>query len=123
MTTAEAKKSEQGQNVSWMKSLTSCEKYMRETGYTEDFRVDKRGLHTYSDGEKAYMPEEVKITNFYRFEGESDPGDNSIMYVIETTDGKKGTLVDGYGHTASEDVSKFIVKVEEIQKQIPHNNA
>jgi hypothetical protein len=44
-----------------------------------------------------------------------------IMYVIETSDGVKGTLVDGYGAYASDDVSKFIVQVEEIQKQIPHN--
>jgi hypothetical protein len=31
----------------------------------------------------------------------------------------RGTLADGYGPYASEAVSKFIVQVEEIQKQIP----
>jgi hypothetical protein len=41
-----------------------------------------------------------------------------ILYVIETNDGVKGTLVDGYGAYADSDVSKFIVQVEEIEKQI-----
>jgi hypothetical protein len=65
----------------------------------------------------------VKIVNFYRFEGVSDPGDMTVLYVIETNDGVKGTLADGYGPYASEDASKFITKVTEIQKQIPQSNA
>jgi hypothetical protein len=109
-----------GQDVPWMKSLSSCSNKMREMGYKEDFQIDKKGLSTFG-GSKAYKPEEVKIVNFYRFEGVSDPGDNTIMYVIETADGLKGTLVDGYGAYASDDVSKFIVQVEEIQKQIPQS--
>ncbi len=110
------------QDVSWMKSLTSCEAHVREQGYKEDFQVDRKGLSTYSGG-KSYQPEDVRIVNFYRFEGESDPGDSSILYVIETNDGVKGTLVDGYGAYASDAVSKFIVKVQEIEKQIPHSDA
>jgi hypothetical protein len=27
----------------------------------------------------------------------SNPGDNTILYVIETTSGEKGLLVDAYG--------------------------
>lgn len=111
-----------GQDVPWMKSLSACENHVREQGYKEDFQVDKKGMHTYSGG-KSYQPSDVKIVNFYRFEGVSDPGDNTILYVIETNDGVKGTLVDGYGAYASDDVAKFIVKVQEIEKQIPHSNA
>jgi hypothetical protein len=123
MTTAEILQKREGQDVPWMKSLASCANKMRELGYSEDFQVDKNGISTFGQGTKCYKPEEVKIVNFYRFEGVSDPGDNTIMYVIETNDGVKGTLVDGYGAYASDDVSKFIVKVEEIQKQIPQGNA
>jgi hypothetical protein len=112
-----------GADVPWMKSLATCANKMREEGYTEDFQVDKEGLSKFGQGTKYYQPEDVRIVNFYRFEGVSDPGDNIIMYVIETNDGVKGTLVDGYGAYASDHVAKFIVKVEEIQKQIPHSNA
>ena len=104
-------------NIPWMKGLASCVNKMKEDGYTEDFQVSKKGLTTFNES-KIFKPEEVKIVNFYRFEGVSDPGDNTILYVMETSDGTKGTLVDGYGAYASDDVSKFIVAVEEIQKQI-----
>src|SRR5687768_6901965 len=101
--------------IPWMKSLSSCVNKMKEEGYKEDFQVTEKGLTTFDDS-KNYKPEQVRIVNFYRFEGESDPGDNTILYVIETDNGDKGTLVDGYGAYSDENVSKFIVEVEKIQK-------
>lgn len=101
--------------VPWMKSLSSCVNRMKEEGYKEDFQVTPKGLTTF-DKTKNYSPLQVQIVSFYRFEGESDPGDNIILYVIETDDGGKGTLVDGYGAYADANVSKFIVEVEKIQK-------
>ena len=101
----------------WMKSLVSCTNKMKEDGYTEDFQIAKEGLTNFGE-DKYYKPEQVKIVNFYRFEGESDPGDNAILYVMETDDGRKGTLVDGYGASSDSEVAKFIVQVEEIHKQI-----
>ncbi len=98
-----------------MKSLSSCTNRMKEEGYKEDFQVNEDGLSTF-DNSKNFKPEDVRIVSFYRFEGESDPGDNTILYVIETNDGTKGTLVDGYGAYSDENVSKFIVEVEKIQK-------
>jgi hypothetical protein len=110
-------------DVPVMKDLTACTAELKERGYKEDFRVEKDGLKSYADDAKCYKPDQVKITNFYRFEGVSDPGDMTVLYVIETSDGLKGTLSDGYGPYASEDVSKFIVQVQEIQKQIPLQDA
>jgi hypothetical protein len=109
----------QGQagNAPLMNGLVSCTNKMKEEGYKEDFQVSKQGLTTFN-GSATYGPDQVKIVNFYRFEGVSDPGDNTILHVIETSDGTKGTLVDGYGAYSSPDVSKFIVAVEEIQKKI-----
>lgn len=101
--------------IPWMKSLSSCVNRMKEEGYKEDFQVTENGLSTF-DASRTFQPDQVSIVNFYRFEGQSDPGDNTILYVIETADGTKGTLVDGYGAYADENVSKFIVEVEKIQK-------
>lgn len=105
----------QNPEIPWMKSLSSCVNRMKKEGYVEDFQVTEKGLTTFAHG-KSFDPHQVRILSFYRFEGESDPGDNSILYVIETDDGTKGTLVDGYGAYAGEEVSKFIVEVEKIQK-------
>ena len=40
------------------------------------------------------------------------------LYVIETDDGTKGTLVDAYGTYADAQVHKFMQQVEGIQKKV-----
>lgn len=107
---------EKPDEIPWMKNLASCTNQMKAEGYREDFQVNDDGLLATFDHSKSFGPDEIKISSFYRFEGVSDPGDNSILYVIETNDGTKGTLVDGYGAYANENVAKFIVEVERIQK-------
>lgn len=66
--------------------------------------------------DKSFKPGDVEIKHFYRFEGESDPGDNSIVYAIETKNGEKGTLIDSYGASNDPLISNFIKEVEAIQK-------
>lgn len=111
----ESESTPQNPEVPWLKNLSACVEEMKSEGYQEDFRVSEEGLMTF-DGKKKYSPQQVKIVNFYRFEGPSDPGDMNVLYVIETDDGTKGTLSDGFGTYADEEVAKFIVEVEKIQK-------
>jgi hypothetical protein len=73
--------------------------------------------------ERVYTPEEVKVLNFYRFEGNSDPADNSILYAIETSDGGRGTLVDAYGPYADSKISSFMQQVDEIKKKTEKGSA
>ena len=100
-----------------MKTLALCLNKVIKEGYTEDFKVSDNALTSLSDNTK-YDPEQVHVVNFFRFEGNSDPADNSILYVIETSDGKKGTLVDAYGPYAEEKVNKFMKQVEDVQKKV-----
>jgi hypothetical protein len=104
-----------------MKTLASCLNKLVLDGYTEDFNAGERGLLSLQH-ERLYDPHHVKIVNFYRFEGASDPADNSILYVIETNDGVKGTLVDAYGPYADPKVQKFMEEVESINKKAVHNH-
>lgn len=105
-----------------MTTMTGAMNKLQSDGYTENFIATEKGLEAPSS-EKLYIPSEVKINNFYRFEGESDPADNAIVYAIETNDGIKGMLVDSYGGAyANQQVSKFITEVEEITKKEPHSS-
>lgn len=85
-------------------------------GYKENFLVTELGMTT-SDGKKIYSPEQVDIVNFYRFEGMSDADDNSILYIIETDDKTKGTLVDAYGANSDTTKTEFILEIEKIKKK------
>ncbi len=103
-------------NTPDLKTLTSCLEYLKGEGYTDDFRISGSELLS-SSNRGRFRPEQVKINNFYRFEGPSNPDDNSILYAIETEDGTKGTLIDAYGVYSDSEVGSFIVSVEDIQKK------
>lgn len=100
-----------------MKTMVSCTNMLNKMGFTTQFKAFKAGLKSL-DSERVYSPNEINIVNFYRFEGESDPAENSILYAIETVEGEKGTLTDAYGMYNDAYVTNFIKQVEEIQKKI-----
>jgi len=99
----------------FMNTLTSCVNKVVKDGYTDNFKVTKEGLLS-SSTEKYFKPDQVEVINFYRFEGQSDPADNAIMYVIETNQGQKGILIDAYGPYSDEKVTAFMNEVENINK-------
>lgn len=88
---------------------------LHKEGYTSQFKVVKHELISMAD-EKKFKSSDVEIRHFYRFEGESDPDDNSIVYAIETNTGQKGTLVDSYGAYADPYIGQFIKDVEAIKR-------
>lgn len=104
-------------DMPYMKSLATCLNRMIVDGYTNDFKVTDEGLVCLQK-EKSYTPTEVHIVNFFRFEGNSDPDDNAILYVIETDDGSKGTLVNAYGVYTDPNVDAFMKNVEDINKKV-----
>jgi len=106
-----------------MKTMTSCMNKLQSDGYTVNFKIEDEHELISLDSEKTYRPEQVHINNFYRFEGASDPDENSILYAIETNDGEKGMLTDAYGAYADLNVAKFIQEVENIGKKPVTGNA
>ena len=101
-----------------MKTLTVCLNKLILEGYNIDFKVTEKGeALTALQTEKTYRPEQIHVVNFYRFEGASDPADNSILYAIETSDGVKGTLVDAFGPYADRKVEAFMKTVDDISKK------
>ncbi len=101
------------------RSLVNVERKLTQDGFTEDFRVCDGRLETISnERSKGYAPDEVTIVDFYRFEGESNPDDMSILYAIQTTDGVKGTISSAFGVYADADVDEFLKKVEDLGKNL-----
>lgn len=79
-----------------LRTLTLCLKKIVGDGYVNDFSYAEDGLMLHQT-KKIYKPDEIKVINTLKFEGNSDPEDNAVLYVIETNDGMKGTLVDALG--------------------------
>jgi hypothetical protein len=71
-----------------MTTMSGVLEKLRLKKIDNEFKLNEEGF-TAGKG-KFYKPEELKIIRTYRFEGESDPEDNSAIYLIEATDGLIG---------------------------------
>lgn len=100
-----------------MKTLVSCTNMLDNLGFTTQFKAETRGLESLTT-KRLYQPEEVKVVNFYRFEGASNPSDNSILYAIETNNGERGTLTDAYGAYSDTNVTNFMKSVDSLEKKV-----
>ena len=108
---------EPNDKTTYMTDLEKCMNKLEQDGYTDQFRVEKKRLQSLTDPKKKYKAEDVKAVNFYRFEGTSNPDDMSILFAIETCDGRKGTLVDAYGMYSDDDTGAFMQDVD-IHKKV-----
>ena len=79
-------------------TLSQAVNDLNRRGYQLTFEANSNQLNC-SDG-STHEPDHFDVVEFYRFEGDSSAGDSSVVYAIETNDGRKGTLVDGFGASA-----------------------
>lgn len=56
-------------------------------------------------------PKDLVITQIYRFEGMNDPSDSAVVYALESSQGKKGLLIDAYGVYADEHKVAFLKNI------------
>ena len=103
------------------RSMINVEKRLDAEGFVADFKVAEGRLCVMGT-DKTYGAEEVRIVDFYRFEGESNPDDMSILYAIETNDGVRGTISNSYGTYADTNVDNFLKRVEDIGKNLDKKN-
>jgi hypothetical protein len=80
-------------------------------GYVDEFQICEEGLKSL-ETQEVFQPKDVRVVERQRFEGITNPDDMAILYVIETSNGLKGTLVDAYGIYGDADLSHFMKKVE-----------
>ncbi|AFL79845.1 hypothetical protein Aeqsu_0331 [Aequorivita sublithincola DSM 14238] len=84
---------------------------LQKEGFIEDFNLVAEGIES-KNLKKQWKAGELEVVKFYRFEGMTNPGDNTILYLIETQDGKKGLLVDAYGADQGEISPEMIQKLK-----------
>ena len=60
---------------------------LTEKGFTVDFNILENRI--------INSPDEFEIVHIYRYEGESDPGDEATVFGIKSSTGEKGVFVAG----------------------------
>jgi hypothetical protein len=63
------------------------------------------------------MPGEFEIVEVHRFEGDTDPADEAVVYAIQSKHGEKGVLVNAFG-VYSDRVSDELI--EKLKVLPPH---
>jgi len=67
---------------------------------------------------KYYNPEDLTIIKTFRFEGDSNPDDSSIIYLIEASDGLIGYSMDAYGaYSNHDDEGKYDDFIKLVHKE------
>lgn len=75
-------------------TVTEAINKLRSKGFTTDFNLEENCIVCHVG---KFNPDEFEIVDVYRYEGDSDPGDEAAVYGIESKSGEKGILVTGYG--------------------------
>ncbi|AXY78385.1 hypothetical protein D3H65_32275 [Paraflavitalea soli] len=107
----------QSVELPYLKSLSHCLDKIKTGGYTENFKVVNNELFSVHR-KQVYQPTEIKVMNTFRFERLSDPGEKVVMYIIETCDGLKGTMVEPYNRYKDPGVEAFIVAVNNLGSKL-----
>lgn len=82
---------------------------LRAKGFMVDFNIEKNCLKI---NDAKYKCEDFQIIEIYRYEGDSDPDEESTVYGIESVDGIKGILVTSYGMYIDNDSEEILQKLQ-----------
>jgi hypothetical protein len=83
---------------------------LQRKGYTEDFNIHSNCIRcTQKENEVELRPDDFVVDEVYRFEGDSNPGDNTVIYAISSKEGLKGLIVDAYG-TYADSLSEAMIE-------------
>jgi hypothetical protein len=79
----------------YLKSLTSCRNKVMQEGFTEDFTVAGKGLLAAASG-RFYTTDALEVITCMHFKAKGKRNASAVLFVLQTSDGLKGTLVDTY---------------------------
>ena len=101
-----------------LKTLSEVLTSLIKKGITKETTMNEQNQMVLNKGEKTYQPGDLTIIKSYRFEGDSNPADNAVLYLIQDGDGEMSTILDSYGSDSNysgEEFDNFLrdVPVEE----------
>jgi hypothetical protein len=97
----------------YYETVTQAVDELAKRGYTLNFNLSKGYLA--GAGEDVNLnPNEFNIDEVYRFEGETDPGDEMVVYAISALGkGPKGILVNAFGMYADPISDDLMAKLKQ----------
>ncbi|MDN3606715.1 hypothetical protein [Kaistella yonginensis] len=97
-----------------LKTLSEVLTILAKRGITKEICMNDEKQMVLGENEKTYLPEDLCIIKSYRFEGDSNPDDNAVLYVLEDKEGLISTILDSYGSESNytgEEFDDFLRKI------------
>lgn len=84
---------------------------LKTRGYNINFNIAFDKLMC-SENKTCLNPNEFEIVEVYRFEGNTNPGDQDVVYAVESINGNiKGVVTSAYGIYADNSSTEMIRKL------------
>ncbi|KMQ69665.1 hypothetical protein ACM39_00975 [Chryseobacterium sp. FH2] len=106
---------ENADNMDQMTTLSQVMTKLSERGIHREFRMNESCEMKLDNSEQNYQPADLTILKTYRFEGDSNPDDNAVLYVLKDNAGNIGMIIDSYGADSNYPGEKF----DEFLRDIP----
>ncbi|MBB6371175.1 hypothetical protein [Chryseobacterium shigense] len=95
------------ENMDRMTTLSQVMNTLSERGIQREFRMNEACEMKLENSDKVYQPSELTILKTYRFEGDSNPDDNAVLYIVKDNAGNRGMIIDSYGADSNYPGEKF----------------
>jgi len=94
-------------------------KLAKDKGIQREFKPDENGNVRLQNSDRIYKPEDLRLVKTYRFEGDTDPGNDAVLYVLEDQLGNKGIIMDSYSAESnfSPEFLKFLREIPVDEKE------
>ena len=76
---------------------------LNEKGFTYDFNLHEADI--------VKNPDKYEIAHIYRYEGDSSPDDEAVVYGIKSTSGKKGVYVAGFAANSVNEATQVLIQL------------
>jgi hypothetical protein len=92
-------------------TLSEAVNNLQKAGYNYNFALAENCISCAAEN-ISLTPEQFEIDGVYRFEGETDPADEAVVYAISSHNGNiKGILVNAFGVYADNTTDALIAKL------------
>lgn len=89
-------------------TVTEAINAFKAQGFSIDFNLEENCIRC---NEGKFEAEDFEIVQIYRYEGNTDPADEAVVYAIESRNGLKGIIVAGFGASSDSASSKILAKL------------
>lgn len=76
---------------------------LKSKGFTYDFNINQDDIKT--------NPHKYEVKHVYRYEGDTDPDEESVVYGISSDSGTRGVFVAGFSANSNDEAAVVLEKL------------